>query len=94
MQLYQAGAYDESMVCWRLVTQRDPSQAVAWNNLAHCYFMKNDTAQAELYYRKALEVQFGWTDLTAVAAAAGSSLLLAPSGSLLLRLVAVCRVGK
>lgn len=56
-KLYDAGKYDEAMAKFVEVTSVDPQNAVAFNNIGLIYKKKNNYAQAENYYKKALAIR-------------------------------------
>jgi len=56
-KLYDAGKYDDALAKFVQVTSADPQNATAYNNIGLIYKKKNNYAQAEVYYKKALTIR-------------------------------------
>lgn len=77
-KLYDAGKYDDAMSKFALVTSTDPQNAIAFNNIGLIYKKKNNYAQAENYYKKALAIRpdypEGLNNLAVLKVASGDTL--------------------
>jgi tetratricopeptide (TPR) repeat protein len=55
-ELLQAGKHEDAIAVFRLNTTQFPQSANVWDSLAEGYLKAGDKAQAEIHYRKSLEL--------------------------------------